>query len=323
MDIKGISAFSFDTNFFDSPAIKCFYARLGLKGESLLIRILCDIYKHGYYIEFNKDYSHLLALDLGNKNLYSLINDVIYEAVKRDIFDKDIFDSFKVLTSREVQENYIRVAKERTKTTIIREYWLIDIPNSNKLHIETISPPRNSVSPPRNELQRSNNININNNNNINNKYYVATSSPEEKKKNPKVFETDSIEFVLSKRLADAILLRNPNAKVPKSDNELFKWCVYTDYIIRLDKRPVEEVKEVLEFAIKDTFWSSNILSTRKLREQYDKLFFKMQNSKNTRFNTNNSLSSSISVKQEEETKKKLNALKERLRDANTKSNSIS
>jgi len=46
-------------------------------------------------------------------------------------------------------------------------------------------------------------------------------------------------------------------------------------MIRIDKRDVSEIGQVIEWCQQDQFWQSNILSTSKLRKQYDQLVIKM------------------------------------------------
>ena len=47
-----------------------------------------------------------------------------------------------------------------------------------------------------------------------------------------------------------------------------KWVQQMDAILRLDKRNVREVAEIIRWAASHDFWSSNILSPAKLRKQY-------------------------------------------------------
>ena len=96
---------------------------------------------------------------------------------------------------------------------------------------------------------------------------VATSKVATKK-----FENDSVEMLTSKYLADKILKLSPNAKVPQKNADLQKWAKHVDLMLRVDKRTVEELRDVLKFATNDTFWQSKILSTKKLREKYDQLY---------------------------------------------------
>ena len=57
---------------------------------------------------------------------------------------------------------------------------------------------------------------------------------------------------------------------------LQKWSEQSDYILRIDKRDPHEVKKVVEWCQKDEFWQDNVLSTAKLRKQYDKLVLQMR-----------------------------------------------
>jgi len=48
-------------------------------------------------------------------------------------------------------------------------------------------------------------------------------------------------------------------------------------MIERDERTPEEIRQVIEFAQSDPFWCSNILSTQKLRKQFDTLYLQMKN----------------------------------------------
>ncbi len=102
----------------------------------------------------------------------------------------------------------------------------------------------------------------NNNDNKENKE-INTSSK-------KVFGKDSIEYRLSNLLYQKILENNSNFKEP----DLGKWAKHIDSMIRIDKRNPDDIKKVINWAQSDSFWKSNILSTQKLRRQFDQLFMK-------------------------------------------------
>jgi hypothetical protein len=91
----------------------------------------------------------------------------------------------------------------------------------------------------------------------------------------KEYSENSIEYRLSLFLLNNIRKRKPDYKIP----DLQKWSIQSDYILRIDKRDIEEVKKVISWCQNDEFWQDNILSTSKLRKQYDKLVLKMN--KNT------------------------------------------
>ncbi len=100
-------------------------------------------------------------------------------------------------------------------------------------------------------------------------------------KNIKNFLSDSIEIGLSELLLEKILSRNPKFKKPN----LQTWAKDIDLMIRVDHRSPEDISRVLEWSQADPFWQSNILSTAKLRKQFDQLFVKMASGNNNKKGT--------------------------------------
>jgi hypothetical protein len=58
-----------------------------------------------------------------------------------------------------------------------------------------------------------------------------------------------------------------------------KWAVFTDYMLRLDKREPRRVAEVIRWSQKNDFWKKNIRSTKKLRAQWATLVDDMKTEK--------------------------------------------
>ncbi len=50
-----------------------------------------------------------------------------------------------------------------------------------------------------------------------------------------------------------------------------------DKILRIDKRPPHQVREVIDWCQRDSFWNSNVRSVRKLRQHFDTFLGKMRN----------------------------------------------
>mgnify|MGYP000897562378 CR=1 FL=1 len=98
---------------------------------------------------------------------------------------------------------------------------------------------------------------------------------ENKNKNLDNYMPDSNEYRLASYLFKFIKRNNPRAKEPN----LQKWSKQFSYIMKIDKRTVEEIKEVIKFCQNDSFWLKNILSPEKLRKQFDRLLLEMQEQK--------------------------------------------
>jgi len=106
---------------------------------------------------------------------------------------------------------------------------------------------------------------------------------EENVKNVKTEEKYYVEGENPLRLATYLLncirKNRPEFKEP----DLQKWALHVDYMLRLDKRDPDQVREVIKWAQADNqprgesgfCWAANILSTRTLREKFDQLAMKM------------------------------------------------
>ncbi len=93
-------------------------------------------------------------------------------------------------------------------------------------------------------------------------------------KNKKIFEADSDPYLLARFLEKNIAKNNP--KFPRSESQRQRWAKDFDLMIRRDKIDADDIAEVIEWCQKDSFWRSNILSGKKLREKYQQLRMRME-----------------------------------------------
>lgn len=97
-------------------------------------------------------------------------------------------------------------------------------------------------------------------------------SPKEKKPLP----DEAVR--LAGELADYILDNNPNHRElseDRRDGTIQRWASDIDKMNRLDNRAWDDIGDMIDWCQNDNFWKGNILSGKKLREQYDKMFFRM------------------------------------------------
>lgn len=81
---------------------------------------------------------------------------------------------------------------------------------------------------------------------------------------------------LSGLLASLILKNNPsNRKLNgERDATVLLWAKEISKMMRIDKRPIEEIERVIRWCQADSFWQTNIMCGSKLRKQYDQLMMK-------------------------------------------------
>lgn len=104
----------------------------------------------------------------------------------------------------------------------------------------------------------------------------SDKKPSQGKKKPPTFTTSDPAYELSAHLFNSILKNSPQSRMHSYQNgqkeaALQSWAVDIDLLLRKDQQNPEVIKEVILFSARDDFWSSNILSGRSLRKQWDKL----------------------------------------------------
>lgn len=90
----------------------------------------------------------------------------------------------------------------------------------------------------------------------------------DKEKEYNKYSEQSSEIRLSKLLFSLMLKNNPKARTPNFQS----WAIHIDRMKRIDNRTDEEIEGAIRWSQQDAFWLSNILSTEKLRKQFDKLY---------------------------------------------------
>ena len=113
----GLDYFPLDVDFFEDDKIRLIEAEFGTKGVCVAIRLLCKVYKNGYFYQWGGDECLLLSKQIGDGIVPNLGEEIVKGLVRRSFFDKGVFDSFRILTSRGIQRRYIEAAG-RTRTGV-------------------------------------------------------------------------------------------------------------------------------------------------------------------------------------------------------------
>lgn len=125
---QGIDYFPFDVDFFSDIKIRKIARACGSQATSILICLLCNIYKdNGYYILWDEDLPFVIADSVGVSE--GAVKEVILKAIQVDFFDKDIYEKYKVLTSYGIQRRFKAAVYKREKIEYIEEYMVSDIKN--------------------------------------------------------------------------------------------------------------------------------------------------------------------------------------------------
>ena len=120
--------FPLDVRFFENDKIEFIMAKFGLRGVSIVIRLLCDIYANGYYIRWDDDKCRLMSRKLGARN-GQFVSQVVQGLLEIGFFDAESYTKHGILTSKSAQEVYL---------DYVRKCKLEEIQDSDYLIIEPI-----------------------------------------------------------------------------------------------------------------------------------------------------------------------------------------
>ena len=119
---KGLDYFPLSCYMDDS--VKLIEAEFGLKGFAVIIKIWQSIYMdEGYYKPFGEDVLMLFAREILMDK--TELEKIIKSAIKREIFDEILYKKYKILTSKGVQERFVKCTERRKKIKMIKEYLLL------------------------------------------------------------------------------------------------------------------------------------------------------------------------------------------------------
>lgn len=118
--------FPLDVRFFENDKIEFIMAKFGLRGVSIVIRLLCDIYANGYYIRWDDDKCRIMARKLGVRN-GQFVGQVVQGLLETGFFDAESYAKHGILTSKTAQEVYLDyVRKCKLDETQNADYLIIE-----------------------------------------------------------------------------------------------------------------------------------------------------------------------------------------------------
>lgn len=120
---QGIDYFPMDVGFFTDVKIRKISRACGSQSTSILICLLCNIYKdEGYYILWDEDLPFVIADTVGVSE--GAVKEVLIKSLQVGFFDQELYEKYKILTSSGIQKRFLLATYQRKETTIITEYLI-------------------------------------------------------------------------------------------------------------------------------------------------------------------------------------------------------
>ena len=114
-------------------------AEFGLTGFAVVVKLLQRIYgQQGYYCEWTKEVALLFGRQCGFAPGDNAVSEIVSAAVRRGIFDKKLYERYRILTSRGIQMRYLEAVSRRKSVEIKKQYLLVDcVSNFKNVHISS------------------------------------------------------------------------------------------------------------------------------------------------------------------------------------------
>ena len=120
----GLDYFPLDVDFYDDQKIEFVAAKYGAAGENIVIKLLCRIYRNGYYIQWGDDEALLFAKRCDTE--LDIVDGVINELLKRGFLSEKLHLQFGILTSNGIQKRYLEATRRRKGVSIYKEFLVAD-----------------------------------------------------------------------------------------------------------------------------------------------------------------------------------------------------
>ena len=234
--------------------LELFIAENGAEGFGILVILWRLIYKEeGYYIKCDNDL--VLRIRRASLSHTETIENVISNALKRGIFDKDMHENHGILTSGGIQRRYLTITERRKKVKVIQDFLLVDVCEYKNLFIVNINPKDTGFSAQR-KVKESKGKNTSASIDMSEGEDQIKSFPNAFLESP--YRGEAYDF------ADWFRTLTPESVMFDRDD----WAQVWEQLRRVDGRQnPDEMKLAIQWARADPFWSTNFYSPLKLRKR--------------------------------------------------------
>lgn len=170
---KGISYFPLDVDFMQNLKIRKVIQACGPNSIAIIMLLLGNIYgDEGYFMRWDEDVCFLITEALGVKDVYTL--ETVKKCLQVGLFDENLFNKYKIITSKGIQSRYFEITKRRRKVEVINQYLLVNVAETNDVRPVDVNVAETLVN------VAETNVNVNNNE------VIARKSTQSKVKESKV-----------------------------------------------------------------------------------------------------------------------------------------
>ena len=121
----GINYFPVGVNFMEENAMEVIEAKYGIKGSAIVLKLLCKIYKEGYFIRWDEEQCLIFANKAGREVQATEVQGIIEILFIKEILDRDSYLENGILTSENIQKVWMEATKRRKRELSELPYLMV------------------------------------------------------------------------------------------------------------------------------------------------------------------------------------------------------
>ena len=121
----GINYFPVGVNFMEENAMEVIEAKYGIKGSAIVLKLLCKIYKEGYFIRWDVEQCLIFANKAGREVQAAEVQGIIEILFIKGIMDKNSYLENGILTSENIQKVWMEATKRRKRELSELPYLMV------------------------------------------------------------------------------------------------------------------------------------------------------------------------------------------------------
>ena len=122
----GINYFPVGVNFMEENAMEVIEAKYGIKGSAIVLKLMCKIYKEGYYIRWDEEQCLIFANKAGREVQAEEVQGIIEILFTKGILDRNSYQENGILTSANIQKIWMEATKRRKRDLKALPYLLVN-----------------------------------------------------------------------------------------------------------------------------------------------------------------------------------------------------
>ena len=121
----GINYFPVGVNFMEENAMEVIEAKYGIKGSAIVLKLMCKIYKEGYYIRWDEEQCQIFANKAGREVQAEEVQGIIEILFTKGILDRNSYQENGILTSESIQKVWMEATKRRKRELSELPYLMV------------------------------------------------------------------------------------------------------------------------------------------------------------------------------------------------------